>query len=64
LYAQWRFRGIDPWVAYNGRVPRSGEVVWPSRLEAVLTAFAIEAAQRERDSGDILQAISAFGGGD
>lgn len=33
--------------------------MWPSRLEAVLSAFAWEAAERERDMSDIKEALEA-----
>lgn len=65
LYAQWRYRGVCPWEAYNGRPKRAGEPVWPSRLEALLSAFAWEAAERERDVADLNDALEAvFGGGE
>lgn len=64
LYAQWRFRGVDPWVAHNGRHPRQGEPMWPSRLNALLVAFAWEAAEREKDVQDLKEGLmDAFGGG-
>lgn len=62
LYAQWRFRGVDPWESWNGRRPREGEIVWTSRREALLSAFAWEAAERERDVTDVLQALRELSG--
>lgn len=60
LYAQWRFRGVCPWEAYNRRPKPPEGVPWPSRLEAVLSAFAWYAAERERDVAD---AVASFGSG-
>ena len=62
LYAQWRFRGICPWEAHNRR-PKVGpdgvsRVAWPSRLEALMSAFAWYAADRERDVMDAVEAFS------
>lgn len=39
--------------------------MWPSRLDALLTAFAWEAAERERDVADFKEAFDGvLGGGD
>lgn len=57
LYAQWRYRGLDPYVAtYGDKEPGP----WPARHEAVLTAFAIHAALTEGATKDFLD---AFGDG-
>lgn len=58
LYAQWRFRGLDPYEAYNG--PGCSASPWPGRVEAVLTAFAIEAASNERAGSDLAEMIPAM----
>jgi hypothetical protein len=64
LYAQWRYRGISPWEAYHGRPPAAGEPVWPSRLEALLSSFAWEAAERERDVADLKEILGEMFGGE
>lgn len=60
LYAQWRFRGIDPFVAFNGE--GCSDPPWPGRLEAVMTAFAMEAAMHERAPTDLMQLVPAMAG--
>jgi hypothetical protein len=58
LYAMWRFRGIDPYEAFNpAGCPASP---WPGRVEAVLTAFAMEAAGHERAMSDVAEMIPAM----
>lgn len=60
LYAQWRFRGIDPYVALNGvEAPPSP---WPGRVEAVMTAFAMEAAGHERAMSDMAEVLPSIMG--
>lgn len=55
LYAQWRFRGIDPYVTYNGVGCLASP--WPGRVEAVMTAFAIEAAMFEAAPSNLMQLL-------
>ena len=58
----WRFRGVDPWEAHNPALAAAGiGPAWPSRHDAMLTAFAAEAAENERAARDIRD---AFAGGD
>jgi hypothetical protein len=59
LFALWRYRGIDPYAAHNG--PGAGEPVWPGRVEALLTAFALYAAEVD---GAPQALVEAFGGDD
>lgn len=54
LYCQWRFRGISPAEQWD----RSGlPPLWPSRVSAVEEAFAIHAAELERTTVDVLEAL-------
>jgi len=54
LYSQWRFRSISPAELWN----RSGlPALWPSRVTAVEEAFAIHAAELERTTVDVLDAL-------
>jgi hypothetical protein len=57
----WRFEGKRPFEAFHDRPPREGEPMWPSREQALVQAFTIEAGLRERDGNTLLRAIaSAF----
>jgi len=46
-------------VVWNHRKRPEGGVKWPSRVEALMTAFAWEAADRERDVRDAVEAFAA-----
>lgn len=56
---------MDPWEVYNRRpVPDDG-VPWPGRHDALLSAFAEEAARREGavvDAMAALEHLSSLGG--
>lgn len=43
-----------PWTAWN---PNVQECPWPSRGSAILTAFAIHAAELERTTVDLVEAF-------
>ena len=50
-------RGVPPWTAWAGLE----EPPWPSRGEALCKAFAIHAAEIERTTPDLLDAIGSIG---
>lgn len=56
LYAQWRYRGLSPFAALNGS--GAGEPPFPGRVEALLTAFAIHAAEVDRAVLSIAEGFS------
>lgn len=58
LYADWRFRGLDPFTAYGGR----GEPQFPSRVEALEVAFAEYAALQESLVGDFVIQLGQMSG--
>jgi hypothetical protein len=60
LYAQWRFRGLDPFEALNGA---GVECPWPARREAVLFGFALHAADHERTAAAGAAALPGVMGG-
>lgn len=37
-----------------------GEPLWPDRVQGLLTAFAWEAANRERDVADLTEALAGM----
>lgn len=59
LYAQWRFLGLDPFRAFGGL----GEPAFPERVEAMLTAFALHAANAESAVQDAIEALGSGLGG-
>lgn len=60
LYAQWRFRGQDPYAVLFGDLEPGP---WPSRREAVLTAFATYAADAEHAALNFMEAFAGTMGG-
>lgn len=63
LYCQWRFRGLNPagvWRSDDGLERNELADPWPGRVDAFLSACAIQAGQRERD---LLEAMDSLGEG-
>jgi hypothetical protein len=54
---------VDPWVAYQeiGGNRDPGPAPFPSRVEAMVRAFALEADQREHTLIDLLEALGGSG---
>lgn len=63
LYSQWRFRNIDPVVALRGRESAEDSPPWPSRLEAVMAAFAMHAAEAEGGASEFVRAFAEVSAG-
>lgn len=57
LYAQWRYRGVSPRVAFLG--PGAARSLFPEREEAILVAFAEHAALQEGAARDAIEAFAA-----